>query len=167
MLPKPCTTRLFTLLVLLCTAHLSPAAIHRPAYRVAVEQIEKLEGDWRDAQLAGDIAAMDRLLSDDFLGITAAGTVITKAQQLDRMRSRQFALKKLAVEDTKIKLIGTIAIVTSLAAVDGTVEGGPVKGSFRYTRVYQRLPGGSWKITSYEATRVPQSQILATAQTLR
>jgi hypothetical protein len=30
----------------------------------------------------------------------------------------------------------------------------PVHGKFRYTRVYQRLPDGSWKVTSFEATRL-------------
>jgi hypothetical protein len=57
----------------------------------------------------------------------------------------------------KIKLIGQrAAIVTSLARVEGTNDGRPLHGNFRYTRVYQRLPGTTtWRITSFEATRVP------------
>jgi ketosteroid isomerase-like protein len=58
----------------------------------------------------------------------------------------------------QVKLIGSIAIVTSRAEVEGTNDGVPVKGKFRYTRVYQHLPSGQWKITSFEATRVPQSR---------
>jgi len=42
--------------------------------------------------------------------------------------------------------------------VEGTNEGMSVKGTYRYTRVYRRLPDGNWKITSFEATRVPKSR---------
>ena len=30
----------------------------------------------------------------------------------------------------------------------------PMHGTYRYTRVYSRLPSGTWKITNFEATRV-------------
>ncbi len=98
---------------------------------------------------------MDKLLSDDYIGISMTGQVNTKTQQLDRMRLHKIALTKLDLGDRQVKLIGSIAIVTSRAEVEGTNEGVPVKGTFRYTRVYQRLPSGAWKITSFEATRVP------------
>ena len=117
-------------------------------------QVEELEELWRRAQLTGDVEAMDKLLSDDYVGITMTGQVVTKIQQLDRMRNRTLAMTKLVLEDVKVKLIGTTAIVTSLAEVEGTTEGTPMQGKFRYTRVYSRLPSGTWKITNFEATRV-------------
>ena len=121
----------------------------------AKRQVEALEEQWRQAQLIGDVAAMDKLLSDDYIGITMTGQVNTKTQQLDRMRMHKIALTKLDLGDRQVKLVGSIAIVTSRAEVEGTNEGAPVKGTYRYTRVYQRLPSGAWKITSFEATRVP------------
>ena len=63
-------------------------------------------------------------------------------------------LTKIELTDVKVKLIGTTAVVTSLADVDGTNEGAPMHGTYRYTRVYSRLPSGNWKITNFEATRV-------------
>ena len=103
----------------------------------------------------GDVAVMDKLLADDYIGISMTGQVNTKTQQLDRMRLHKIALTKLDLGDRQVKLIGSIAIVTSRAEVEGTNDGAPIKGTFRYTRVYQRLPSGGWKITSFEATRVP------------
>ena len=102
--------------------------------------------------LAADIPALDKLLSEDFLGIEANGEVVTKAQQLDHMRNRQFVIDKLQTSDIKIKLIGQIAIVTSLAQVEGVVDGDHLKGAYRYTRIYQRLANGSWKVTNFEVT---------------
>ena len=117
-------------------------------------QVEQLEETWRIAQINGDIAAMDRLLSDDYVGITMNGQVVTKAQQLERMRARQFVLTKIELNDVKVKLIGPTAIVTCQAEVEGTNEGNSIRGTYRYTRVYSRLPSGVWKITNFEATRV-------------
>jgi ketosteroid isomerase-like protein len=117
-------------------------------------QVEKLEDVWRTAQLNGDVASMDKLLSDDYVGISMNGQVVTKAQQLDRLRNRQTILTKIDLDDVKVKLIGTTAIVTSRAEVEGTNDGASVRGMYRYTRVYSRLPTGDWKITNFEATRV-------------
>jgi len=117
-------------------------------------QVEQLEEEWRTAQLNGDADAMDKLLSDDYVGITMTGQVVTKMQQLDRMRNRNLVLSKISLDDVKVKLIGTTAVVTSRADVEGTDEGAPMHGTYRYTRVYSRLPTGAWKITNFEATRV-------------
>ncbi len=140
-------------LTVVCTPML--AVPHRGGRNLR-DQVEALEKQWRQAALSNNIEAMDHLLSDDYLGITAAGQVVTKPQQLDRMRTHDFAITSIDVSDVKIKLISQrAAIVTSLAQVEGTNDGRPIHGSFRYTRVYQRLPGGTWKITSFEATHVP------------
>jgi ketosteroid isomerase-like protein len=117
-------------------------------------QVEKLEETWRTAQLNGDVEAMDKLLSDDYVGITMNGQVVTKMQQLERIRNRNTVLTRIELDDVKVKLIGQTAIVTSRAEVDGTSDGAAMHGTYRYTRVYSRQPSGAWKITSFEATRV-------------
>jgi ketosteroid isomerase-like protein len=126
-------------------------------------QVEKLEQAWRSAELNDDVDAMDRLLSDDYVGITLTGQVVTKPQQLDRMKNRSMVLTTIELTDVKVKLIAdhfdrqerpTTAIVLGLADVDGTNDGEPMHGTYRYTRVYSRLPSGSWKVTNFEATRV-------------
>jgi ketosteroid isomerase-like protein len=150
------TLLVVALLGLFASAPLFALPIHHNAKkRVSRQTIEDLEEKWRQAQLSGDVAAMDGLLADDFVGITAFGQVTTKAQQLSRVRDRAVVLTRLDLSDRKVKLIGSTAIVTTRAEVDGTSDGRSIAGAFRYTRVYHRLPNGSWKITSFEATRVP------------
>jgi ketosteroid isomerase-like protein len=128
--------------------------IHKP-HKEAKQQIEDLELQWRAATLAADVATMDRLLSDDYVGISWNGQVNTKAMQLDRTRTRTFALTRMDLSDSKVKIVGNVAIVTARAELEGTNDGTDMKGTFRYTRVYQKLPSGLWKITNFEATRVP------------
>ena len=121
----------------------------------AKRQVEALEDEWRQAELSGDIATMDKLLADDYIGISMSGQVNTKTQQLDRMRTHKLVLTKIDIGETQVKLVGAIAIVTSRAAVEGSDDGTAIQGTYRYTRVYQRRPSGDWKITSFEVTRVP------------
>ncbi len=127
---------------------------HHPQRRVK-QQIEALEEQWRTAALADDLNAIESLLSEDYVGISWTGEINTKAMQIDRMRTRNFIISKLESLDTKIKVLGNVAIVTGRANVQGKSDGADMVGMFRYTRVYQRLPSGTWKITNFEATRVP------------
>jgi len=117
------------------------------------QEVEVLEEQWRVAQLAGDIATMDKMLSDDYIGISMTGEVDTKAQQLRRVMDRRLMLSKIELSDMKVKLVGAVAIVTSRARVEGTNDGVSVMGTYRYTRIYRHLPTGRWEITSFEATR--------------
>jgi ketosteroid isomerase-like protein len=127
---------------------------HKRDYK---REIEAIEEQWRQAILAGDESTMANLLAPDYLGITMAGQVNDKTQELDRMRSRDLVLTHLDLSERKIKLVGSVAIVTSLAKVEGTNHGAPMNGMFRYTRIYRRYPDGSWKITNFEVTRIHNS----------
>lgn len=154
---RPLPTRMLVLLTAALLVVALPQAfaqkgVRREHKRTERAQIVALEHEWQKAVLADDVPAMDKLLSDDYLGITGSGEVLTKTQQLDRMRDGKFTITKLDTSELKIKLIGNIAIVTSLAEVEGNTGDEPLHGAFRYTRVYQRMPGGIWKVTNFEVT---------------
>ena len=129
--------------------------IHHPQ-KAEKQQIEDLEKQWQSANLSSDVLVMDKMLSDDFVGIQWNGQVNTKAMQIDRLRSRTLVFKRLEVTDMKVRVAGngSVAIVTGRADVDLQNEGADLSGTFRYTRVYQRQPSGAWKITNFEATPV-------------
>lgn len=116
-------------------------------------EVEAIDAQWRTAELNNDPVALEKLLSDDYIGVTAAGRVLTKEQQLDRVRSRQTKFERMDISDVKIRLAGqNVAVITSLTELDGEMEGHPVHGQFRSIRVFQRGPNGTWHITNFEAT---------------
>jgi ketosteroid isomerase-like protein len=125
---------------------------HKEHKRDYKREIQALEEQWRLAQVNGDVATMERLLAPDFLGISMTGQVADRAQLLERMRNRNLVLTKIIISDQKIKLVGAVAIVTSLAQIEGTNESVPVNGMYRYTRIYRRYPDGTWKVTNFEVT---------------
>lgn len=158
--PKPrlTTLTLVSVLLLLALVASGPVAFashHGENKHDYKHEIEKLEETWRTAQVAGDISTLDRLMSEDYVGISMSGHVNTKSQQLSRVRDRSFVITRIDLGETKIKLLGQVAIVTVKASVEGTSDGVSMNGKYRYTRVYQHIPSGGWKVTNFEATRIP------------
>ena len=118
-------------------------------------EIDQLEEKWRNALLKSDTAAMDSLLADDYMAITATGIVQTKAQTLENLRSGRTHFTQIEISDRKVRFYGTTALVTSSADVLGTTsDEGKIEGSLRYTRVYVKDAAGAWKIVSFEASPV-------------
>ena len=123
----------------------------------AHHEIDQLEEAWRNAALTSTVAAMNTLLADDYMAISARGTLQTKEQALARLASGRAHYTSLALSDRKVRFYGTTALVTSFAEVAGSnADGEDISGSFRYTRVYVRNAQGKWKIVSFEASRIRQ-----------
>jgi len=116
--------------------------------------IDQLEDEWRDAVLTSNTKALDSLLAEDYMAITPSGTLQSRDETLDNLRSGRIHFTLLVVSDRKVRFYGTTAVVTSLANIEATTPDGKVSGSYRYTRVYVRGAQGDWKIVSFEASRV-------------
>jgi ketosteroid isomerase-like protein len=117
-------------------------------------EIDQLEEKWRSAILSGNTTALAPLLSDDYMAITSSGTLQTKEQALDNLRSGRVHFKTLDITDRKVRFYGTTALVTSVAAIEATTGEGEISGNYRYTRVYVRNAQGAWKVVSFEASRI-------------
>jgi ketosteroid isomerase-like protein len=120
-------------------------------------QVEKCEEAWRLAMLSENSAELASLLSDDYTAITAAGAIETKDEAIDGVRSGRFKLTSLDVSDLKVRVYHSTAVVTSVADIDGTRNDQVLKGRYRYMRVYVRNSAGQWKIVSFEASRIEET----------
>ncbi len=117
-------------------------------------EIDQLEDEWRNAILTANTKAMDSLLADDYMAITPSGTLQSRDETLESLRSGRLHFTTLNITDRKVRFYGTTAVVTSLAKIQATTPDGQVAGNYRYTRVYVRDAQGAWKIVSFEASRV-------------
>lgn len=120
-------------------------------------EIEQLEDAWRDAVLKSNSVALGALLAEDYTGITAKGAIQTKDQAVGSLRTGAFQLSSLNIFDRKIRVYGMTAVVTSSADLTGGKNDPSATGKYRYTRVYVRNPQGQWKIVSFEASRIQES----------
>lgn len=126
----------------------------KPNKHEARHEIFDLEDAWRVAVLKSDINAMSALLADDYMAITAKGTLQTKQEALANMKARRIRFTTLILSDRKVRFYGKTALVTSRAQVQGTGPDGDISGDFRYTRVYVRDGQGRWKIVSFESSKI-------------
>ena len=117
-------------------------------------EIDQLEQNWRDAIMHRNVQAMDGLLADDYVAITANGMLQSKEQTLANLKSGVLHFDTLELSDRKVRFYGQTALVTSKAEVRGNRADGEISGSYRYTRVYVRDATGAWKIVSFEASRI-------------
>jgi ketosteroid isomerase-like protein len=131
----------------------TPTLLPKREAHTVHKQIEALEMQWRQAQVNNDITVIDHLLADDYVGITANGTIETKSQAIAQRKAGTVRITALDLDDLKIRLYGDTAVVTSKADVQGVNGQSDISGKYRYTRVYNKRLG-QWKIVSFEASRI-------------
>ena len=102
------------------------------------------EAELQAAMLANDVAALDRLIDDALMFTTLEGAVIGKQDDLDAHRARRLQLTRLEPSDRRMLRCGTAVIVSVRMELEGTWDGAPAGGVFRYTRVWCERPDG-WR----------------------
>ncbi len=148
---------LFMVFVLAGSAVQPSPGMPRAQRHESRHEIDQLEQVWRDAIIQRNAPALDGLLADDYIAITPNGTLQSKDQTLANLRSGATHLSSIELSDRKVRFYGQTALVTSRAEVSGTNAGENFSGSYRYTRVYVRDEQGKWKIVSFEASRIRES----------
>ena len=117
-------------------------------------EIESLEAQWRTAVLQNDVATVNRLLADDYLGINPNGTLETKADALALRRAGTMKISSIDPINIKVRVYGDTAVVTSQVQLEGHDGERDISGRYHYTRVYSHR-SGEWKVVSFEASRMP------------
>lgn len=99
----------------------------------------------REAMLAGDADALERLLDDCLIFVAPDGSVATKQDDLAAHRAGSHRFRRLDIEDTRIEMHGHTALVVVLAWLSVEAQGQVFEGRHRYTRTWHRGADG-WRI---------------------
>src|SRR5688572_15112968 len=118
-------------------------------------EIKKMANDGVASILKGDTTAVEKLWNDNYVFIAQDGTVTTKAQRIDAMKSGQSKLESLAYDEMSVRSNpeGTGAILIGRATVKGTNMGKPVDGRMRFTQVWAKTKDG-WRQVSGQVTAI-------------
>jgi len=98
-----------------------------------------------EAQLTGDVAALERLLDDELYFTGLGGRVYSKADDLAAHRSGQLRITKMRPLERHITALGPVVVVSVLMDAEAIVAGVANVATLRYTRIWhQRLMDGKW-----------------------
>lgn len=86
-----------------------------------------------------DVSVLENILHDDLLFNLPDGNTITKEFDLDSYRSGKMKIDSLEASDQIINIIGDSAVVAVTVSLKGTFDNNPVKGVFRYIRVWKQF----------------------------
>jgi ketosteroid isomerase-like protein len=112
------------------------------------------EEELRQAQLSGDVAALDRLIDDALVFTALDGRVVGKADDLALHRSGRLRITRMDPADRHILHLGTVAVVSVLMQASAILDGGEVSGPLRYTRVWCERADG-WRVVAGHMSAVP------------
>ena len=119
------------------------------------KQVASLSKQCYAALVAGDTAALDALLSDDWLGIGPLGEVSSKAQQAKGLKDGTVDFISFDPSEVKVRVYGDAAVVTGRYQVELKIRGRENTIPVRITDSYARQ-GGKWRCVSVQVTRIAE-----------
>ena len=112
-------------------------------------EIVALEAELRRAQLDADVATLDRLIADELLFTGPDGRLGTKAEDLAAHGSGIVRFREHEPEELRVRAVGDeVRVVALRARLTVEVNGTPVSGAYRYTRIWAREQGRPWRIVA-------------------
>lgn len=153
--------KLPTLLTLTLVTTVQGATLHtgaggtNSASARAVEEIKALEEARNQAVLHGDVAALDRMTSEDYTFITLRGELRTKSEILKGFASGSFKYASRQIADLNVRVYGSTAVVTGRSVQKGMENGKDYSGPYWFTRVYVKR-GGRWITVALQTTLIQQ-----------
>src|SRR3954470_6745971 len=127
-----------------------------PATAGAEQEIRAAEKLWNESRVRADVAALDRLLDDGWTVTHGDGTIDSKKQYLDDLRTgvRKFS-GDVKQDDFTVRITGDTAVAAGISDSKVEYKGKPSGGALRFTRVYVRRDGRWVMITSHATRRQP------------
>ena len=126
-----------------------------PATSFAADDIKKIVADldtqYQLAVKKHDVAAMDRILADDFVLVTGRGKSFTKADLLKEARGSSTVYEHQEDTEQTVRVWGDTAVVTALLWAKGTEAGKPFDYKLWFSDVYARTPAG-WRYVFGQAS---------------
>jgi hypothetical protein len=124
----------------------SPSASEQAIMEVVERNLE--------AMRSGDVASLERNVSDNFLGIGPSGFLLTKQEWLDGHSPSKLEYLDLRLQDKKVRTYGSgVAIFTARRISSARIQGQVVEGDFRVTEIFVNQ-GGRWLLANLQLSPI-------------
>ena len=105
------------------------------------------EAALRRAQLASDVAALDRLLDEELVFTGPDGALYGKGDDLAAHRAGMIRITRLEPSEERVQRFGDIAVISVRMEMSGTFQGEAFSGPYRYTRIWRAGRDG-WRVVA-------------------
>jgi ketosteroid isomerase-like protein len=119
----------------------------------AEEAVADLERAWVKAAMTNDLAAMQRIIADDWIGIAYNGQRITKADVLRDVGNGTAVTKSVEMGPMTVRVYGSTVIVNVVSTEKSTWQGQDSSGRYALVDVYA-LRANQWQVVSSQATKL-------------
>jgi ketosteroid isomerase-like protein len=116
-------------------------------------ELVKLEQEWADAVVRGEIAVLDRIEADDLIITDPDGKVSNKAQGLADIKSGAYKVESIKLDDMKVQAYRGTAVVTGRTTMTGQYKGKDLSGQYRWTDVFVKRQG-RWQVVATHASQI-------------
>lgn len=109
-----------------------------------------------DATIAGDRAALERLMAEDITYYHSTGRIDTRASFVDSVIARGLPYRGFASEDQHVRVFGDAGVVSAVVALtQRAADGTEGTHKSRCTSFWAKR-GGQWQEVLWQATRLPE-----------
>jgi ketosteroid isomerase-like protein len=121
----------------------------------AGQEAMRLADTWATAALQGDVAFLERRLSDDFVGVGPLGFLLSKQEWLARHQSGDMKYDVHTLDEVKVRAYNEAAIVIGRLTQQATYRGNPMNAQLHTTLVFVRQHG-QWHLAGLHFCNIGQ-----------
>lgn len=126
-----------------------PAAAYTEEVEAAVAQLER---DWVSAIVKKDTAALDRLLAEEFAGVSPTAHYYDKSMAIDDLTTGTYQVESMALDEVSVNAYGDFAVAFASQQEKSRYAGTDLSGHYHYTNVWAKRDG-RWQVVASHGTR--------------
>ena len=124
----------------------------------AEDEVRQIERDWGDAFERRDLAALDRMMADEYILTDPLGSVRSKEESLQAIKTNQLHFESTRSDGVTVRINGDTALVTGTSTFRGRYKGWPMSGKYQYTDVLVKRQG-RWRAMGSHVTALGTSAV--------
>ena|SRR5580658_1099939 len=110
--------------------------------------------DFYRALEKNDLEKLAQIYSDDYMLVRPDGSVFSKAQILDDLKTHSMSFPSIELTNEKIRIYGTVGILTGDSRIATVRDGKESKAGFRLVAVY-RKQGDRIQLVHFQSSPLP------------
>ena len=121
-------------------------------------QIMQTENERYTAMVKPDYAVLEKLIADNAVYSHSTGTVQSKQQFVDSLKSGKMRYRKITPQVPLIRFYGNIAILNGVGDFEVTLNNDQQSARLVYTAIYNLTGEGTsriWQLVSWHSSAVP------------